>query len=468
MTHSGSEHGTAAAAPYRDDDAESVSRGIANDLKLTRLSKEIALRDVANTLRIQTVYLEALEEGRFAELPGSTYVAGFLRTYGDFLGLDGEELVRRYKEESGGVLAHKELSFPIPASEARQPTAAIVVGALVVAIAGAAVWYILKERGVVDLELVPDVPEEMAVPAPEDPPSAIDAAPLEDPPTPDEPVEAATVEADIAALDAAASDAGSEVAADVEIAAASLGETSETGDAGIAADPAVADGDAAADTAVPTDEMADEGVADAAASTGGTAEDDATDAAVAPAVADTAVPTDEMADEGVADAAASTGGTAGDDATEAAVDPAVADTAVPTGEAVGDGATDETAEVAALEPSEDVEDTDPFAETEALLNTGNGYAPRIYGRANTDSRVEIRAVEETWIQVEVGDDTILLTRVLLPDDIYRVPNRDDVSLDTGNAGGLEIRVDGEKIAPLGESGAVVRDVSLAAEALRSR
>jgi len=94
--------------------------------------------------------------------------------------------------------------------------------------------------------------------------------------------------------------------------------------------------------------------------------------------------------------------------------------------------------------------------------------PRVYGRTNTDSRVEIRAVEETWIQVEAPGNEILLTRVLLPGDIYRVPNRDDVTLDTGNAGGLEVRVDGTLIGPLGAPGIVIRNVTLAPDALLLR
>jgi cytoskeleton protein RodZ len=109
-----------------------------------------------------------------------------------------------------------------------------------------------------------------------------------------------------------------------------------------------------------------------------------------------------------------------------------------------------------------------LAETEALLNEDNGYVPRIYGRTNTDSRVEIRATEETWIQVEAPNNEILLTRVLLPGDIYHVPNRTDVTLDTGNAGGLEVKVDGDVIGPLGEPGVVVRNVSLSADELLSR
>ena len=459
MTHSGPELGAVGggAAPFRDDDAESVTRGIANDLKLARLSKELDLRDAAKTLRIQNVYLEALEDGRFDELPGSTYVAGFLRTYGDFLGLDGQDLVRRYKEETGGILVKRELVFPVPASEARQPTGAIVVATLVVAIAGAAGWYVLKERNAVD----PDPASgELALAAPEESPDALDVAPLEIPMAADQSDEPAIADIDIAAFDAALSDAGD--AAGVETASAAPDDTAGTGAAEAGVDPALAE-ENGADTAAIEPDAADAAVpsvAPAAAAgpegfVGETADavadetSEAVDAAHAPAVEPAA------ADTGVAPVGAS-------DVAEPEI--AAADTDVAVDGAAGDAAT----RVAAPNLPDVAEEVDPFAETEALLDTGDGYAPRIYGRTNTDFRVELRAVEETWIQVEDGDNVVLLTRVLLPGDIYRVPNRDDVSLDTGNAGGLEIRVDGEKVAPLGESGAVVRGVSLVAETLRFR
>ena len=122
----------------------------------------------------------------------------------------------------------------------------------------------------------------------------------------------------------------------------------------------------------------------------------------------------------------------------------------------------------AVPDAEEIASDEALAETEALLDTDSGYVPRIYGRPNTDSRVEIVALDESWIQVEAPNNVILLTRLLLPGDIYHVPNRDDVTLDTGNAGGLEVRVDGETIAPLGDAGMVVRNVSLSADALLSR
>ena len=45
------------------------------------------------------MHLKAIEDSRFQELPGPTYAVGFVRTYGSYLGLDGEDVVRRFREE---------------------------------------------------------------------------------------------------------------------------------------------------------------------------------------------------------------------------------------------------------------------------------------------------------------------------------------------------------------------------------
>ena len=104
--------------PFRDVNADSVQRRIADDLQEARLARGLEIADAARALRIRAVYLAALEEGRFAELPGPTYVAGFLRAYGRFLALDGDELVRRYKDETGGVLAIERSYWPRASSTA--------------------------------------------------------------------------------------------------------------------------------------------------------------------------------------------------------------------------------------------------------------------------------------------------------------------------------------------------------------
>ncbi len=103
----------------------------------------------------------------------------------------------------------------------------------------------------------------------------------------------------------------------------------------------------------------------------------------------------------------------------------------------------------------------------APVVTDGGAAPRVYGQANTDARVRLRATEECWIQITGPGNELLLTRILKPGDVYLVPNRPGIVMMTGNAGGVEIALDGEVLPPIGPAGAVRRNVALDPEALRA-
>ena len=60
----------------------------------------------------------------------------------------------------------------------------------------------------------------------------------------------------------------------------------------------------------------------------------------------------------------------------------------------------------------------------------------------------------------------LQTRLLRPGNDYRVPDRPGLRLSTGNAGAIEILVDGEVVPSIGPIGQVRRDVALDIERLR--
>lgn len=73
---------------------------IGSDLKAAREARKITLETVAARTKIPTKYLEALEEGRYEVFPSQTYVTGFIRAYAKVVGLDTQELTRRFKSES--------------------------------------------------------------------------------------------------------------------------------------------------------------------------------------------------------------------------------------------------------------------------------------------------------------------------------------------------------------------------------
>jgi cytoskeleton protein RodZ len=90
--------------------------------------------------------------------------------------------------------------------------------------------------------------------------------------------------------------------------------------------------------------------------------------------------------------------------------------------------------------------------------------PRSPGSPDSTTQVVIRATADSWVQIRDADQSVLLMRVLKTGETYAVPYRPGVSMRTGNAGGLEITVDGNATPPIGRMGAV-RNVTLEPQAL---
>ena len=83
-------------------------------------------------------------------------------------------------------------------------------------------------------------------------------------------------------------------------------------------------------------------------------------------------------------------------------------------------------------------------------------------------RVVLLARDPSWIQVRSADRSFVRTRTLQPGERFAAPDRDDLTLSTGNAGGLEILLDGQSVGRAGAPGAVVRNLALAPEVLKQR
>jgi cytoskeleton protein RodZ len=75
--------------------------GIGNRLRRARNARGIELAEVEERLKIRVRYVSAIEDERWDLLPGDASARGFLRTYGDFLGLDGAALVEEYRRLDG-------------------------------------------------------------------------------------------------------------------------------------------------------------------------------------------------------------------------------------------------------------------------------------------------------------------------------------------------------------------------------
>ena len=127
---------------------EEQLKEIVAQLRQVREEKSIRIEEIAANTRIRPVFIQALEEGRFEELPEPIYVQGFIRHYGDALGLDGAALAKTFastfsppKPEEHQENLDKKPNIHIPLA---------VPYILLLAAAAFGLFYILNPRRTVD------------------------------------------------------------------------------------------------------------------------------------------------------------------------------------------------------------------------------------------------------------------------------------------------------------------------------
>ena len=69
---------------------------LGNSLREARLRQHLDFPEVEQATKIRAKYLRALEAEQFDQLPSQTYVKGFLRSYAEYLGLEGQLFVDEY------------------------------------------------------------------------------------------------------------------------------------------------------------------------------------------------------------------------------------------------------------------------------------------------------------------------------------------------------------------------------------
>jgi cytoskeletal protein RodZ len=106
---------------------------IGNSLREARLRQGYELPRVEADTKIRAKYLRALEEERFEVLPGETYVKGFLRTYAEYLGLDGQLYVDEFN--SRFTREEEPLAPPRPSRQVSR-SRAVESNFVIVALAG--------------------------------------------------------------------------------------------------------------------------------------------------------------------------------------------------------------------------------------------------------------------------------------------------------------------------------------------
>ncbi|WP_431281176.1 helix-turn-helix domain-containing protein [Humitalea sp. 24SJ18S-53] len=143
----------------RPDPHAGEAARVGEELRDARVSLGVSLEETAEQLRINKRYLTALEEGRVRDLPGAAYATGFVRTYATAMGLDADELVRRFRDGAGSAArSGNDLVFPEPVPERGVPAGAVILVGAVLVIGAYVGWYQWSGSGNRTVDAVPPLP----------------------------------------------------------------------------------------------------------------------------------------------------------------------------------------------------------------------------------------------------------------------------------------------------------------------
>lgn len=152
----------------RPDLTAAEATRLGEELREARMALGVSVADMAERIRIRRVYLVALEEGRLKDLPGQAYVVGFLRNYANALGLNTDEVLRRFREVSVPT-GKADLVFPEPVPRRGVPAGAVMLAGAVLAVAAYVGWYNFSGGAARVVDAVPPLPPRLEQIAPEPP-----------------------------------------------------------------------------------------------------------------------------------------------------------------------------------------------------------------------------------------------------------------------------------------------------------
>jgi cytoskeleton protein RodZ len=400
-------------------------------LRASRLRRDEDLRNVAQVLRVRLLYLEAIEEARYSDLPGNAYAIGFIRAYAEHLGLDSEEVVRRYKLESSGGRDTSLLVFPSPIPENSVPGGAILFIGVLIAFIAYGGWYVSSTQDGFLTDLVSPIPDRLASmtgdvksqnkDAEEKVSISTTATPTVS--TSDKPQEKTASETNI--LSPMATDAMKKAKDKTDASSPMATEMAQS---------------------APLSEIAEKKeVAKVLEAT----------SPVTPVV----IPKEEPKLPEVNRSGADTSNASS--VVEQAPTPKTVDETTVTSETKN--IKDKVEAIAASAPAQ------PKVEQPAKIETPVPPSPRVVVVTPPVQKelILLRAKDDSWILIRDGNTNQLITRKLLrAGETYRVPNQKGLTLQAGNAGALEITVDGDAVPAIGAVGAVLKNVALDAKKLR--
>lgn len=131
------------------EDAIDTNMSVGEILRRTREHYGRSLEEVEKSLHIRQSQITAIEENDTEALPGRVYAIGFVRSYAEYLGLDGDKIVKLFKKQVNVKARPQVYDFPVPAKDGKLPSIPLVLvsSALVVGILVASWIFFTRDRG---------------------------------------------------------------------------------------------------------------------------------------------------------------------------------------------------------------------------------------------------------------------------------------------------------------------------------
>ena len=426
--------------PSRDDIHQDDSfEAIGAELSCARIAQGMQIAEVAQLLRISKHYLKDIEAGSFDQLPGPTYVSGYLRSYARVVGLDAVALTNRYRELLNGETAAIHYKFPVDSQHPQRSGAMVASIIVMFAIVGYGGWYAMgkpdltgwtgNDEAVVANNVVEEAASKGGTPA------AIISA--------DSGLDVADVDAFTGALETDG-ETGADVASTslveddaqalrveggtADLAATAITESPTFAEIGLSADPGSVD-------------LADSTQTDPGQTDSGQTVSDQTDGAIN-LQADAALQSSQTSVTQTASLAES-------------------DPAAPTSSTGSAEDTPAVADASAVLPNTITPAQD--LDSESSLS-GVAYA----GQPDMATEITIRATGTSWVEIIRNNGEEVMTRLMRDGDIFTIDGRERLYLSTGNAGGIELVFSDGLTKSVGEKGEILRDLPLDAERLRNQ
>lgn len=145
-------------------EATAACAGVGQMLREARESLGLSLRDIATDTRVRLAYLEAIEDGRFHDLPGRTYIPAFLRTYAKRVNLDAERVLETYRAVDTAPPPPAAYNFPVAPRERRTPKAALLLASCALLFGAYVTWHTMTRESGSPTQVVAPVPDRLKPP----------------------------------------------------------------------------------------------------------------------------------------------------------------------------------------------------------------------------------------------------------------------------------------------------------------